>query len=71
MLVGGGQALVGKWGHVPDGDHGRGIDQIFADWGPPVPPPSREKTLGRMVPMFLGLMDRQSYKLDRCKLDQC
>ena len=33
----GGQALVGKWGRVPDG----GIDQIFVNWGDP----PREKTL--------------------------
>ena len=29
MSGGGGQALVGKWGRVPEG----GIDQIFANWG--------------------------------------
>ena len=29
MSGGGGQAVVGKWGRVPDG----GIDQIFASWG--------------------------------------
>ena len=40
MSGGGGQALVGKWGRVPDG----GIDQIFANWGDPQSPP-REKTL--------------------------
>ena len=30
MLGGGGQALVEKWGRVPDGT---GVDQIFDNWG--------------------------------------
>ena len=43
MSGGGGQALVGKWGRVPDGG---GIDQIFVNWGdPPVPPPTGKKNL--------------------------
>ena len=34
MSSGGGQALVRKWGQVPNG----GIDQTFVNWGdPPVP----------------------------------
>ena len=37
MSGGGGQALVGKWGQMPDG----GIDQIFADWGDPQFPPGK------------------------------
>ena len=39
MSGGGGQALVGKWGRMPDGG---GIDQIFANWGG-TPSPPREK----------------------------
>ena len=44
MSGGGGQALVGKWGQVPDGG---GIDEIFASWGetPVPPPPPLGKTL--------------------------
>ena len=37
MSDGGGQALVGKWGRVPDGGGGE-IDQIFANWGDPQSP---------------------------------
>ena len=36
MFGGGGQALVGKWGEVPD--RGGGIDQIFTNWGDPQSP---------------------------------
>ena len=42
MSGGGEQALLGKWGRVPDGG---GIDQIFANWGG-IPHPPEEKTLG-------------------------
>ena len=38
MSGGGGQALVGKWGWVLDGE----IDQIFANWGDPLVPPPRK-----------------------------
>ena len=43
MSGGGGQALVGKWGRVPDG----GMDQIFANWRDPQFPPPRKKTLNK------------------------
>ena len=34
--LGGGQALVQKWGQVSDGGGGE-IDKIFAGWGTPIP----------------------------------
>ena len=44
MSGGGGQALVGKWGRLPDG----GIDQIFANWGdPPGKNPEYDSRLGK------------------------
>ena len=48
-----GQALVGKWGRVPDG----GIDQIFAN---PVPTQGKNPVL---CPKLLGFRNRSAYKM--------
>ena len=44
MSGGGGQALGGKWGLVPDGE----IDQIFKNWGD-LQSPRVEKTLRNQI----------------------